>query len=76
MRPTTVFLGEKPLQNLTDRIQLRKVVKVPYTGNYLYKGLPLETYKKVRRDLGKAGYPDLRDSQRDQTVLALFEQGL
>ena len=47
------FLGKKPLQNLTDRIQRRKVVKVPYTGNYLYKGLPLETYKKVRRDLGR-----------------------
>ena len=47
------FFGEKPLQNLTERIQRRKVVKVPYTGNYLYKGLPLETYKKVRRDLGK-----------------------
>ena len=47
------FFGEKPLQNLTDRIQRRKVVKVPYTGNYLYKGLPLETYKKVRRDLGR-----------------------
>jgi len=47
------FLGEKPLQNLTDRIQRRKVVKVPYTGNYLYKGPPLETYKEVRRHLGK-----------------------
>ena len=47
------FFGEKPLQNLTDRIQRRKVVKVPYTGNYLYKGLPLETYNKVRRDLGR-----------------------
>jgi D-alanyl-D-alanine carboxypeptidase len=47
------FFGEKPLQNLTEHIQRRKVVKVPYTGNYLYKGLPLETYKKVRRDLGK-----------------------
>ena len=47
------FFGEKPLQNLTEHIQRRKVVKDPYTGNYLYKGLPLETYKKVRRDLGK-----------------------
>lgn len=47
------FFGEKPLQNLTERIQRRKVAKVPYTGNYLYKGLPLETYKKVRRDLGR-----------------------
>jgi hypothetical protein len=47
------FLGQKPLQNLTARIQRRQVVKVPYTGNYLYKGPPLETYNKVRRNLGK-----------------------
>ncbi|MBW1739943.1 MAG: M15 family metallopeptidase [Deltaproteobacteria bacterium] len=46
------FFGEKPLKNLTDRIQRRKVVKVPYTGNYLYKGLPLETYKKIKQDMG------------------------
>jgi hypothetical protein len=46
------FLGEKPLNNLTARIKRREVVKIPYTGNYLYKGLPLETYKKVRRAVG------------------------
>ena len=23
-----------------------------YTGNYLYKGLPLETYQKIKRDVG------------------------
>ncbi|MBF0383635.1 MAG: D-alanyl-D-alanine carboxypeptidase family protein, partial [Magnetococcales bacterium] len=29
-----------------------EVVKVPNTGNYLYKGRPLETYKKIRKQLG------------------------
>ncbi|UCG12045.1 MAG: M15 family metallopeptidase [Deltaproteobacteria bacterium] len=47
------FLGEKPLQDLTARIPRREVVKVPYTGNYLYRGLPLETYKKIKRDVGE-----------------------
>jgi hypothetical protein len=46
------FLGEKPLKELTDRVQKDNVVKVPYTGNYLYKGLPLDTYKKIKQDLG------------------------
>lgn len=46
------FLGKKPLKNITDRIQRGKVVKVPYSGNYLYKGLPLETYKEIKRELG------------------------
>ena len=46
------FLGEKPLKRITDRIRRRKVVKVPGTGNYLYKGLPLETYHRIKRDVG------------------------
>lgn len=46
------FLGTKPLKNLTDRIRKQEVVKVPRTGNYLYKGLPLETYKGIKQDIG------------------------
>jgi zinc D-Ala-D-Ala carboxypeptidase len=46
------FYGEKPLKNLTDRIPRREVVKVPNSGNYLYKGRPLETYHDIRKELG------------------------
>lgn len=46
------FFGEKPLKNLTDRIQRGEVVKVPHTGNYLYKGQALETYARIKRELG------------------------
>jgi hypothetical protein len=46
------FVGEKPLKNLTDRIQKRKVVKVPGSGNYLYKGPARDTYEKIKQDLG------------------------
>jgi hypothetical protein len=46
------FLGEKPLKRITDRIRRRTVMKVPGTGNYLYKGVPLETYQKIKRDVG------------------------
>ena len=47
------FYGEKPVKNITDRIQLPKVIKLEDTGNYLYKGLPLETYDKIKRELGE-----------------------
>ena len=46
------FLGEKPLKNITDSLPHRSIVKVPRTGNYVYKGLPLDTYKRIRRDVG------------------------
>ncbi|MBW2217267.1 MAG: M15 family metallopeptidase [Deltaproteobacteria bacterium] len=46
------FLGEKPLKNLTDRIKRQSVVKIRRTGNYLYRGLPLATYQKIRKDIG------------------------
>lgn len=47
------FFGEKPVKNLTDRIRTRDVVKISGTGNYLYKGRPLETYRKIKRDIGR-----------------------
>ena len=46
------FYGEKPLKNLTDQIPKRDVVKVPYTGNHLYRGKPLEMYGQLRRKVG------------------------
>ncbi len=46
------FLGHKPLNNLTDLIKIKKVIKVPYAGNYLYKGLPLTTFNKIKKQLG------------------------
>ncbi len=46
------FLGNKPVKSITDRIKRDKVVKIPHTGNYLYKGLPLETYRKIKQAVG------------------------
>lgn len=47
------FMGDKPLKSLTDKIKGPNVVKIPYTGNYLYKGLPLEMYNKIKKDVGE-----------------------
>lgn len=44
------FYGEKPLKNLTDQIPKREVVKV--SGNYLYRGKPLEVYRKLQKQVG------------------------
>ena len=46
------FLGKKPLAHITDRIDENRVVSVPDTGNYLYKGLAEETYWRIKKDIG------------------------
>ncbi|UCG21751.1 MAG: M15 family metallopeptidase, partial [Deltaproteobacteria bacterium] len=46
------FFGKKPVKNITDQVKRREVVKVPYTGNYLYRGQPLQTYKQIIRGIG------------------------
>ena len=47
------FYGEKPVKNLTDHIPLREVVKMPNTGNFLYRGKPVEVYNRIRREVGE-----------------------
>ncbi len=47
------FFGQKPLNKLTARINKDEVVKIPYTGNYLYKGLPFETFNKIKQQIGE-----------------------
>lgn len=47
------FYGKKPLDNITDCIRTDKVVKIKYSGNYLYRGPALETYHQIKKDIGK-----------------------
>ncbi len=47
------FFGQKPLKKLTDSIRKKDVIKIPYSGNYLYRGAPFETYKKIRQQVGE-----------------------
>ncbi|GAB6097344.1 hypothetical protein JCM14469_35980 [Desulfatiferula olefinivorans] len=46
------FLGEKPLSRFTDTLKTGQLVKIRNTGNYLYKGRPLHTYRIIRKALG------------------------
>jgi len=47
------FFGEKVTTKLTENIRGKDTVKVPYTGNYLFRGDSLRLYQKIRRDVGK-----------------------
>lgn len=46
------FFGEKPIKNLTDRVKKQEVIKIPHTGNYLYKDRPYKIYNKIKKDIG------------------------
>jgi len=46
------FLGQKPLKEITDQVKKKDVVKVPYSGNYLYKDRSVEVFADIKRELG------------------------
>jgi hypothetical protein len=46
------FHGKKTFQNITDRIDKNLTQKIPGTGNYLYKGMSIDIYHKLSRDVG------------------------
>ncbi len=50
------FFGDKPINKMTIRIKKREVVKIPRTGNYLYRGIPQEMYEKIRKHVGDKLY--------------------
>jgi len=46
------FMGKKKLLKITDTLCLKRIVKIPGTGNYLYNGSPVSTYGKIKTDVG------------------------
>ncbi len=48
------FYGEKISQNITDTINKKDTIKIPYTGHYLFKGEPETTYYKMCDDIGES----------------------
>jgi len=46
------FKGGKPLKQITASVHQRKLVKVPKTGNFLFTGRSLETYRRMSGDVG------------------------
>lgn len=48
------FTGARVFTEFTQTIDKNSVVKVPRSGHFLRRGLPLETYEKVKKDVGKS----------------------
>ncbi len=46
------FMGEKPLEQMTDRIRRKETRKIPRTGNYLYRGKPVSVYQDIQKKIG------------------------
>ena len=46
------FFGQKPFKDMTSRIKKQEVIKIPHTGNYLYKGKACSAYSKIKKDIG------------------------
>lgn len=46
------FLGQKPLKEITDQVRKKDVIKIPYSGNYLYKEKSIEIYQEIKKELG------------------------
>ncbi len=48
------FYGDKVVSRLSATIARQDIVKVAGSGHYLFKGQPLETYRRIRRDVGES----------------------
>ncbi len=46
------FLGEKVIENLSDRLERKDLKRIPGTGHYLLRGPSLEKYERITADLG------------------------
>lgn len=47
------FMGQKPLKEITDQIKKKDVIKVPRSGNYLYKERSVEIFGHIKKELGE-----------------------
>ena len=47
------FLGERVNYKLNERIERKILTKVPASGQYVYKGQSLDTYKRLKADIGE-----------------------
>ena len=47
------FMGNKVIARLTARIAERDTIKIPYSGNYLFRGESQHLYNKLQTDVGQ-----------------------
>ncbi|MEA3352727.1 MAG: D-alanyl-D-alanine carboxypeptidase family protein [Campylobacterota bacterium] len=46
------FYGKRTVDKITNRISSKEIVKIPYSGHYIYKGKPYEDYNRILKDVG------------------------
>ncbi|WP_373072579.1 M15 family metallopeptidase [Sulfurimonas sp.] len=46
------FYGTKTVVSLENSVSAKDVIKIPYTGHYLFKGQPEQDYKNLLSDVG------------------------
>lgn len=46
------FLGQKPIKEITDQVKKKDVVKIPDSGNFLYKERSIEIFGNIKKELG------------------------
>jgi D-alanyl-D-alanine carboxypeptidase-like protein len=46
------FMGKKPIKEITEKINKKDVIKVPYSGNYLYKDRSVELFEQIKKEVG------------------------
>jgi hypothetical protein len=50
------FFGDRITNDLTYTINKKEIIKIPYTGHYMFKGKPKEAYLKMKKDIGPTIY--------------------
>lgn len=51
---TLGFYGDKVTPQLSATITTNKIVKIPASGHYLFKGDSMDVYHRIRRDIGES----------------------
>ena len=46
------FMGKKIITSMTEQVNRKDGIKISGSGNYLFKGKPLDTYYKLKKDIG------------------------
>ena len=46
------FLGKKTSEKITDKINKKDIIKIPYSGTYLHKGISLKIFNKIKKEIG------------------------
>ncbi len=46
------FMGQKPIKEITEQVKKKDVVKIPHSGNYLYKERSIELFEEIKKEVG------------------------